>query len=151
MGKCIAGFRRSLPRWAAVGSCSDFTRKGHESIQLTTRSKLGLGRPGFLANVTSGSCVCSNDGVTGKRIAENYYDVFFEFLAELDLFSETDSLRPVPLKLWRASAQAFAELPRGTCGIRGLFDHSVGRRTVHHRHTAKRLLMTAWHEAIWRS
>lgn len=44
---------------------------------------------------------------TGERIAENYYDAFFEFLAELGLFS--DDPPPVPLKLWGVLAQAFAD------------------------------------------
>ena len=43
---------------------------------------------------------------TGERIAEDYCYAFFEFLAELNL-PDTDC--PIPLKLWTAIAQAFAE------------------------------------------
>lgn len=43
---------------------------------------------------------------TGERIAEDYYFAFFEFLAELNL-PDTDC--PIPLKLWTAIAQAFAD------------------------------------------
>jgi hypothetical protein len=46
---------------------------------------------------------------TGQSIAEQYYHAFFQFLAKLGSFSETDGPRPVPLKVWGAIAQAFAD------------------------------------------
>jgi hypothetical protein len=43
---------------------------------------------------------------TGDKIADDYYFAFFEFLAKLTL---PDVDCPIPLKLWTAIAQAFAD------------------------------------------
>jgi len=43
---------------------------------------------------------------TGKKVAEDSYDTFFEFLANCGL---SDADGPVPLEVWSGIAQAFAD------------------------------------------
>ena len=43
---------------------------------------------------------------TGKKVAEDSYDTFFEFLAKCGL---SDADGPVPLEVWSGIAQAFAD------------------------------------------
>lgn len=78
---------------------------------------------------------------TSQSVAEEYYHAFFQFLAKLGSFSETDGPRPVPLKLWAAMAQAFAD----TSGYRIVLQAVVHEpiegepgcyRTVGHRDVA---------------
>jgi hypothetical protein len=45
---------------------------------------------------------------TGERLIEDHYPKFCDALGELGLFG-SDGLAPVPLELWRALAQAFAD------------------------------------------
>jgi hypothetical protein len=44
----------------------------------------------------------------GERLIEDYYPKFCEYLDQLGLF-DPDGVGPVPLELWRALAQAFAD------------------------------------------
>jgi hypothetical protein len=75
---------------------------------------------------------------TGERIAEDYYFAFFEFLAKLNL-PDTDC--PIPLKLWTALAQAFADASGYNISLQAAMlepidDEPTSYRTVGHREVA---------------
>ena len=75
---------------------------------------------------------------TGEIIAEDYYLNFLKFLAKLG-FPETDS--PVPLELWSALAQAFADASGYRIGLQAavlepIDGESARYRAVGHREVA---------------
>jgi|GEM_PF-2730960 len=75
---------------------------------------------------------------TGERIAEDYYFAFFEFLAKINL-SDTDC--PIPLKLWTAIAQAFADASGYRIGLQAellepIDGEPTRNRVVGHREVA---------------
>ena len=67
---------------------------------------------------------------TGERIAEDYYFAFFEFLTKINL-SDTDC--PIPLKLWTAIAQAFADASGYRIGLQATFLEPVDGEPTHYR------------------
>lgn len=76
---------------------------------------------------------------TGDRIAEDYYFAFLEFLAKLNL-PQNDC--PIPLKLWAAIAQAFADASGYRIDLQAVVleptdDESTSYRTVGHREVAR--------------
>jgi hypothetical protein len=75
---------------------------------------------------------------TGDKIAEDYYFAFFEFLAKLSL-PDTDC--PIPLKLWIAIAQAFADASGYRIDLQAIVLEPINGeptlyRTVGHREVA---------------
>ncbi len=67
---------------------------------------------------------------TGERIAEDYYFAFFEFLAELNL---SDNDCPIPLKLWTAIAQAFADASGYRIGLQAVVLEPVNGEPTSYR------------------
>jgi len=75
---------------------------------------------------------------TGERIAEDYYFSFLEFLAELNI-PDTDC--PIPLQLWTAIAQAFADASGYRVSLQAVMLEPINGepgsyRTVGHREAA---------------
>ena len=75
---------------------------------------------------------------TEERISEDYYFAFLEFLAQLN-FPDTDN--PIPLKLWVALAQAFADASGYHIGLQAVVLEPINGeptsyRAVGHREVA---------------
>lgn len=75
---------------------------------------------------------------TGDKIAEDYQFAFLELLAQLN-FPDTDN--PIPLKLWVAIAQAFADASGYRIGLQAVVVEPIdgeptSYRAVGHREVA---------------